>query len=118
MAQKESEWTLECQKQEPKLLRRKREHEMAVISTQDQAKMAQLEHEILGQESREGKACSDKISKVSKSSPSLNHYLVPSPKVITEVETKHSHVIGNVYTGSSLERQAVSYRYSPLLYNF
>ena len=44
MAQKESEWTLECQKQEPKLLRRKREHEMAVISTQNQAKMAQLEH--------------------------------------------------------------------------
>ena len=86
---------------------------MAVISAQNQAEVAQLEHEILGQESSEGKAPSDEISKVSKSSPSLKHYVVPSPKVITEVESKDRHLKGNVYTDSSLDRQAVSYGYSP-----
>ena len=59
------------------------------------------------------KAPSDEISKVSKSSPSLKHYVVPSPKVITEVESKDRHLKGNVYTDSSLDRQAVSYGYSP-----
>ena len=53
------------------------------------------------------------MSKVSKSSPSLKHYLLPSPKVITEVESKGSHLKENVYTDSSLNRQAVSYGYSP-----
>ena len=113
MAQKELEWKLECRKRELDLLRRKREDEMAVISAQNQAEVAQLEHEILGQESSEGKAPSDEISKVSKSSPSLKHYVVPSPKVITEVESKDRHLKGNVYTDSSLDRQAVSYGYSP-----
>jgi len=46
---------------------------MIVISSQNQSEVAQLEHEILGQESNEGKAFNDKISKVSKSSPSLKH---------------------------------------------
>ena len=55
MAQKELEWKLECRKRELELLRRKREDEMAVISAQNQAEVAQLEHEILGQESNEGK---------------------------------------------------------------
>ena len=113
MAQKELEWKLECRKRELDLLRKKREDEMAVISAQNQAEVAQLEHEILGQESSEGKASNDEISKVSKSSPSLKHYLVPSPKVITEVESKGSHLKENVYTDSSQERPAVSYGYSP-----
>ena len=45
---------------------------------------------VLGQESNEGKASNDEISKVSKSSPSLKHYVVPSPKTINEVESKDS----------------------------
>ena len=76
----------------------------------NQAEVAQLEHEILGQESNEGKASNEEISKVNKSSPSLKHYLVSSPKVITEGESKGSHV-ENVYTDSSLDSQAVSNGY-------
>ena len=83
--------------------------------------MAQLEHEILGQESNEGKASNEEISKVSKSSPSLKHFVVPSPKAIREVESKDSPctevkrgiVKEFVYTDSSLDKQAVSYEYSP-----
>lgn len=90
MVQKELEWKLECRKGELELLRWKREDEMALISAQNQAEVAQLEHEILGQESNEGKASNDEISEVSNSSPSLKHYVVPSPKAITEVESKDS----------------------------
>ena len=123
MAQRELEWKLECRKRELELLRRKREDEMAVISAQNQAEVAHLEHEILGQESNEGNASNDEISKVSKSSPSLKHYVVPSPKAITEVESKDSpctEVKPGITTGyvfqeeSSLDRKAVSYEYSPL----
>ena len=121
MVQKELEWKLECRKPELDLLRRKRDDEMAVISAQNEAEVAQLEHEILGQESNEGKASNDEISKVSKSSPSLKHYVEPSPKAISEVESKDSPctevkrgiVKEYVYTDSSLDRQAVSYEYSP-----
>lgn len=103
---------------------------MAVISVQNQAEVAQIEHEILGQESNEGKASNDEISKVSKSLPSLKHYVVPSPKKINEVESKDSPCTevkpgiikeyvfqdfkGNIYSDSSMDRQAVSYQYSPL----
>lgn len=52
MAQKELERKLECWEQERNLLRRKREDQMAVISAQKQAEVAQLKHEILGQESK------------------------------------------------------------------
>lgn len=90
MAQRELEWKLECRKRELNLLRRKREDKMAVISAQNQAVVTQLEHKILGQESNEGKASNNEISKVSKSLPSLKHYVVPSPKAITEVESKDS----------------------------
>ena len=107
---------------------RKKEDEMAVISVQNQTEV--LEHEILGQESNEGKASNDEISKVSKSSPSLKHYVVPRPKTINEVESKDSPCTefkpgiikeyvfqdfkGNIYSDSSMDRQAVSYEYSPL----
>lgn len=103
---------------------------MAVISAQNQAEVAHLEHEIVGQESNEGKASNDEICKVSKSSPSLKHYVVPSPKAITEVESKDSpctevkpgvtkgyafqELKGDVYIESCLDRQAISYEYSPL----
>ena len=109
---------------------RKKEDEMAVISVQNQAEVAQIEHEILGQESNEGKASNDEISKVSKSLPSLKHYVVPSPKKINEVESKDSPCTevkpgiikeyvfqdfkGNIYSDSFMDRQAVSYQYSPL----
>lgn len=65
---------------------------MAVITAQNLAEVAHPKHQILGQESSEGKASKDEISKVSKSSPSLKHYIVPSPKVITEVESKDRHL--------------------------
>ena len=81
-----------------------------MISAQNQAEVAQLEHEILGQESSEGKASNDEISKVSKSSPSLKHYVVPSPKVVTEVA-----ILKKIFTDSSLDRQAVLYGYSPFV---
>ena len=88
MAQKELELKLERRKRELDLLRKKREDEMAVISARNQAEVAQLEHEILGQEAIEGKDNNDQISKVSKTSPSLKHYLVPSSHAITEDESK------------------------------
>ena len=49
MAQKELELKLQRRKRKPDLLRKKREDEMAVISARNQAEVAQLEHEILGQ---------------------------------------------------------------------
>ena len=55
IAQKELELKLELRKRELELLRKKRENEEAVISAQNQAEIAQLEHEILGQESIDGK---------------------------------------------------------------
>ena len=48
MVQKELEWKLECRKWELELLQMKREDEIAVISAQNQAEVAQLKHEILG----------------------------------------------------------------------
>jgi len=67
---------------------------------------------------------------IKKSSPSLKHYVVPSPKTITEVENKDSACTevkpgiikeyvfqdfkGNICTDSSMDRQAVLYEYSPL----
>lgn len=95
-----------------------------MISAQNQAEVAHLEHEILGQEFNERKASNDEIFKVSKSSPSLKHYVVPSPKATSEVERKDSpctevepgitkgHVLqelkGDVYRESSLDRKVVS----------
>ena len=87
MAQKELELKLELRKREVELLRKKRENEEAVISAQNQAEIAQLEHEILGQESIDGKrnkVQSSEIGKVSNiDTPSLKPYLVPSPKEST-----------------------------------
>jgi len=40
-----------------------------------------------------GKASNDEISKASKSLPSSKHFVVPSPKKITEVESKVSPCI-------------------------
>ena len=79
---------LERRKRELDLLRKKRQDEMAVISARNQAEVAQLEHEILGQEAIEGKDNNDQISKVSKTLPSLKRYLVPSSHAITEDESK------------------------------
>lgn len=63
MAQRELDWKLECRKRELDLLRKKREDEMAVISAQNQAEVANLKHEILGQEFNEGKGSNDEIFK-------------------------------------------------------
>ena len=68
------------------LLRKKREDEMAVISAKDQAEVAQLESEMLGQEYNEGR--DNEADKVSKPSSFSKHYLVPTPKETTEVESK------------------------------
>ena len=120
MAQRELEWQLECRKRELDLLRKKREDEIAVISAKDQAEAAQLESEMLGQEYNEGR--DNEADKVSKPSSFLKHYLVPTPKETTEVESKDfkpgisqgyvsQELKGNVY----LDRQAVtSYEHTPL----
>ena len=85
IAQKELELKLE-------LLRKKRENEEAVISAQNQSEIAQLEHEILGQESIDGKrnkVQSSEVGKVSNTdTPSLKPYLVPSPKESTGTGSK------------------------------
>ena len=88
MAQRELEWQLECRKRELDLLRKKREDEMAVISAKNQAEAAQLESEMLGQEYNEGR--DNETDKVSKLSPFTKRYLVPTPEVTTEVESKDS----------------------------
>ena len=92
IAQKELELKLELRKRELELLRKKRENEEAVISVQNQAEIAQLEHEILGQESIDGKrnkVQSSEIGKVSNiDTPSLKSYLVPSPKESTGTGSK------------------------------
>ena len=62
---------------------KKRESEKAIISTQNEAKLAQLEHEIIGQEAVEKK----QNSKVSETVTSLKHCLVPSPNANTDAES-------------------------------
>lgn len=55
--------------------------------------MAQLEHEILRQNSIEGKDDEDRItSKVSVTSPSLKHHLAPSPNAFNEFESRGNHL--------------------------
>ena len=92
IVQKELELKLELRKRELELLRKKRENEEAVISAQNQAEIAQLEYEILGQESIDGKrnkVQSSEIGKVSNiDTPSLKPYLVPSPKESTGTGSK------------------------------
>ena len=65
MAQRELELKLEYRKRELDLLRKKRENDMAIISAQDQADVAQLENEILGQDLIEGKEVIERRVKVS-----------------------------------------------------
>ena len=84
MAQRELEWKLECRKRELDLLRKKREDEIAIISAQNQAEVAQLEHQILDQPI-EGKLY--ETGKVSTSLPYLNGYLVPSPKEFADISS-------------------------------
>ena len=92
IAQKELEVKLELRKPEIELLRKKRENEEAVISAQNQAEIAQFEHEILGQESidtKRNKVQSSEIGKVSNiDTPSLKPYLVASPKESTGTGSK------------------------------
>ena len=71
MAQREFEWKLECRKRELDLLGKKIEGEIAIISAQNQAEVAQLEHQILDQPIL-GKVY--ETGKVSTSLPSLNRY--------------------------------------------
>ena len=64
---------------------------MAIISAQDQAEVAQLENEILGQDLIEGKEVVERRVKVSQRSPSLKHYLVPSPHTVSDLHSKDEH---------------------------
>ena len=70
---------------------------MAIISAQNQAEVAQLEHEILDQESSKGTTSNDVIWSVNIRSPSLKRYVVPSLNAVTEAESKDS-LEGIVYT--------------------
>ena len=91
MAQRELELKLEYRKRELDLLRRKRENDMAIISAQDQAEVAHLENEILGQDLIEGKEVTERRVKVNQTSPSLKHYLVPSPHTVSDLDSKDEH---------------------------
>ena len=64
---------------------------MAIISAQDQGEVAQLENEILGQDLIEGKEVVERRVKVSQTSPSLKHYLVPSPHTVSDLDSKDEH---------------------------
>ena len=75
-AQKELQLKLEYQKREFELLRKKRESDKAVIAAQNEAELAQLEHEIIGQEVTEGNAEKNQNSKVSETITSLKPYLM------------------------------------------
>ena len=75
-AQMELELKLEYRKREFELLRKKRESEKAVISAQNEAELAQLEHEIIGQEVTERNAEKNQNSKVSETITSLKPYLM------------------------------------------
>ena len=69
--------------------KKKRESEKAVISAQNEAELAQLEHEIIGKEVTERNAEKNQDNKVSETVISLKHlYLVPSPNVNTDAESK------------------------------
>ncbi|PFX12711.1 hypothetical protein AWC38_SpisGene23285 [Stylophora pistillata] len=98
MAQRELEWKLECQKRELDLLRRKREDEMAVISAQNQAEVAHLEPEILGQEFNRGKASYDEIFKL-------------NPGLLRDTFSKNSK---EMFIQSHLGIEKLSHEYSPL----
>lgn len=74
MAQRELELKLEYRKREFELLRKKRESEKTVISAQNEAKLAQLEHKIIGQEVTERNAEKNQNSKISETITSLKHY--------------------------------------------
>ena len=84
MAQRELELKLEYRKWKLKLLQKKRESKKAIISAQNEAELAQLEHEIIGQDVGVKK----QDSKVSETVTSLKHCLVPSPNTNTDAESK------------------------------
>ena len=83
MAQRELELKLEYRKREVELLRKKRESKKAINSAQNEAEIAQLEHELIGQEVVEKK----QDSKVSETVTSLKRCLVTSPNANTDAES-------------------------------
>ena len=128
IAQKELELKLELRKRELELLRKKTENEEGVISAQNQAEIAKLEHEILGQESIDGKrnkVQSSEIGNVSNiDTPSLKPYLVPSPKESTGTGSKDnisssradvSPVVTLGYVSQNPERAQVCADVSPVV---
>ena len=64
---------------------------MAIISAQDQAEVAPLENEILGQDLIEGKRSIERMVKVSQTSPSLKHYLVPCHYTVSDLKSKDEY---------------------------
>lgn len=92
MTQRELELKLECRKRELDLQRKKRDSKIALIAAQNQTGMAQLEQDILRQESIEGKESDDQITdKVSVTSPSFKHFLAPSTHAVTDFESRGNH---------------------------
>lgn len=88
MAQRELELKLECLKREFELFRKKRKSGKKVISSQNEAKLAQLEHEIIGQEVTKRNVEKNQNSMVSEKITPLKHNLVPGPNVNTDAESK------------------------------
>ena len=65
----------------------RKESEKAVISAHNEAKLAQLKHEIIGQEVTERNAEKNQVNKVSETVTPLKHCLIPSPNVNTDAES-------------------------------
>ena len=69
-----------------KTWKKKRESDKAVVSAQNEAEVAQLEYETIGQEVTERNAEKYQDNKVSETVTSLKRCLVPSPNVNTDAE--------------------------------
>ena len=117
MAQRELELKLEYRKRELDLLRLKRENDMAIISAQVRADVTQLENEILGQDLIEGKEVIERRVKVSQTSPSLKHYLVPSPYTVSDLDSKDEHSSPCIEVEPAMTTGYVSQGSKPAVYS-
>ena len=90
---------------------------MAIISAQDQAEVAHLENEILGQDLIKGKEVTERRGKVSQTSPSLKHYLVPSPHTVSDLHSKDENSSACIEVEPGMTTGYVSQRSKPVVYS-
>lgn len=116
MAQRELELSFERRRQELELLRKQKEDDLATISAQEQAEKAELENQILGQVLIERQANREWMSKFSKTSPPLKHYLVPSPHAVSEFESKGVYSSPYIEDETGMSMGYVSQENKPVVY--